>query len=117
MAYLRHRWNGNTMTLYEVSGQVVIGRHMDCNIPIDDPTVSAQHAQLSVSEQGCILTDLNSTNGVRVEGKNIRSIELQDKMSFFIGTHEFEYLIEVPNDLDKTLKIKKSWIPGVYFTE
>ncbi len=118
MAYLRHYWNGNTVTFYEIKETVVIGRQKDCNIPIDDPTVSGRHAELNVEDSTCTLTDLNSTNGVRLRGENIKAaIQLQPGDLFSIGTHEFEFLRDIPNDLDRTLKIKKSWIPGVYFTE
>lgn len=118
MAYLRHYWNGNTVTFYEIKETVTIGRQKDCNIPIDDPTVSALHAQLQINDNDCTLTDLNSTNGVRLRGKNIEAATpLKPGDLFSIGTHEFEFLLDIPNDLDRTLKIKKSWIPGVYFTE
>lgn len=118
MAYLRHYWNGNTVTFYEIKETVTIGRQKDCNIPIDDPTVSGNHAQLEIDGSECVLKDLNSTNGVRLRGKNIEApTSLKPGDLFSIGTHEFEYLLDIPNDLDRTLKIKKSWIPGVYFTE
>ncbi len=117
MAYLRHYVNGSVVSLYEVKDKVVIGRHPDCNITIDDPTISSEHAVLVVSGVNSQIKDNGSTNGVRVDGEKSLEATLEPGMRFSIGTHEFEYLLEIPNDLDKTLKIKKSWIPGVYFTE
>lgn len=117
MAYLRHYLNGNIVTIYEIKDTLVIGRHPNCNITIDDPTVSGEHAELIVGERTCELQDKDSTNGVRVKGEQISKTVIEAGTLFSIGTHEFEYLLEIPNDLDKTLKIKKSWIPGVYFAK
>ncbi|ACR14184.1 ATPase [Teredinibacter turnerae T7901] len=36
---------------------------------------------------------------------------------FTVGTHDFEFLVDLPTGLERTLKIKKSWIPGIYYTE
>ncbi len=117
MAYLRHYLNGSIVTIYEIKDTVVIGRHPNCNITIDDPTVSGRHAALKVGDGVCELEDSESTNGVMVDGEKITQIAIHPGTLFAIGTHEFEYLLEIPNDLDKTLKIKKSWIPGVYFAK
>jgi len=117
MAYLRHYLNGNVVTIYEIKDRAVIGRHLDCHISIDDPTVSGKHVELVITEESCLLKDLESTNGIRVDGDKVTSASVSPGQFFAIGTHEFEFLLVIPNDLDKTLKIKKSWIPGVYFTE
>ncbi|WP_086931214.1 FHA domain-containing protein [Agarilytica rhodophyticola] len=115
MAYLRHYWNGNVVSMYEIKETVLLGRHPTCNITIDDPTISSSHAKLTLTSENCRLEDTDSTNGIRLNGKQISSAILSAGAIFAIGTHEFEYLQEIPHDLDKTLEIKKSWIPGVYF--
>lgn len=117
MAYLKQRFNGDTVNIYELNTTVVIGRHIDCNIVVDDPTVSSQHAQVRNDNGVFVLRDLGSTNGVRIAKEKITETNLVHGMLFILGTHEFEYLEYLPTDLDKTLKIKKSWIPGVYYTE
>ncbi len=43
--------------------QVVLGREADCDFPLDDPTVSSQHARLSYHHKQWWLEDLASTNG------------------------------------------------------
>ena len=48
----------------------LIGRDEDCDLVLDDPQVSRQHASLSVMEDGRTeLKDLGSSNGVRVNGR------------------------------------------------
>ena len=117
MAYLKHFFNGNTVSVYELSEKVTIGRHVDNNIAIDDPIVSGFHAELELIESQYILVDLDSTNGSYFKGKAVKSVKLDSGDIFSIGPHEFELSEKLPDDLDKTLKIKKSWIPGIYYTE
>lgn len=117
MPYLRHSHNGETLTVIELGEQVVIGRHKQNNVIIDDPTVSAHHARVSRVGDGYHVTDLQSTNGVRINGGLITTAALTEGSIFVLGTHTFEFLARLPTDLDKTLKIKKSWIPGLYYTK
>ncbi len=117
MAYLKHLFNGTTVTVYELREAVTLGRSMNCQIRVDDPTVSGEHAFLTPSENGWELKDSGSTNGILIKGKPVESVTLESGVIFELGTHEFEFLENLPNDLGKTLKIKKSWIPGVYYTE
>lgn len=118
MPYLKQSVNGQVVSLIEIKGQVYIGREASCNIVLEDPTVSQKHALLELDDDHrWLLSDCDSTNGLRVNGKKTRSSVLQEGSSFSIGTHDFEFLLEQPQQLDKTLRIKKSWIPGVYYTE
>ncbi|MFT5083232.1 MAG: pSer/pThr/pTyr-binding forkhead associated (FHA) protein [Lentisphaeria bacterium] len=117
MAYLRHYLNGTTVVAYELEHTLTIGRQLDCTIVIDDPAVSGRHAQLCLDHGLYQLVDLESNNGVRIKWRLIEGARALSAGDIFaIGTHEFEYLTDLPTDLDKTLKIKKSWIPRVYFT-
>ncbi|HYM45764.1 MAG TPA: DUF3662 and FHA domain-containing protein [Solirubrobacteraceae bacterium] len=50
----------------------VIGRSRDCDIVLDDAGVSRRHAELRPGEGGWTVIDLGSTNGVRVNGQQIR---------------------------------------------
>jgi hypothetical protein len=49
----------------------VIGRSPDCDIVIAANEVSRRHAQVAPDAEGWILTDLGSTNGVRLNGRQI----------------------------------------------
>ncbi len=52
-------------------GRLVIGRAESCELPIDDPLVSRQHAALVVANDGVTAEDLGSRNGIRVNGERI----------------------------------------------
>ncbi|SMF33843.1 FOG: FHA domain [Alteromonadaceae bacterium Bs31] len=117
MAYLRHLVNGNTVTVYQLGESTLLGRSPECPIKIEDPTVSGRHASIEKLKDGWKMVDQNSTNGIMANGLKVSEVILEQGVIVSIGTHEFEYLATLPNDLERTLKIKKSWIPGVYFTE
>ncbi len=55
-----------------VPGQVVIvGRAASCQLVLDDPDVSRQHAQLVVGRNRVTLADLGSRNGVQLDGRTV----------------------------------------------
>ena len=58
---------------------VTIGRVSENSIQIDDASVSSRHAQLAVTGNGGYqLTDLNSTNGTRVNGAAVTEANLRN---------------------------------------
>jgi DNA-binding SARP family transcriptional activator len=50
---------------------LVLGRHKDCDLVLDDDEVSRQHAQVSPRPGGYEITDLGSTNGTFVSGRRV----------------------------------------------
>jgi hypothetical protein len=52
-----------------------IGRSHDCEISLQDTGVSRHHASLRPSEHGWVIEDLQSTNGVRVNGHELRGAQ------------------------------------------
>jgi hypothetical protein len=52
--------------------QFSIGRDANCDLSIADMTVSRRHATLERTQDGWLLTDLESTNGTRVNGWRVR---------------------------------------------
>jgi hypothetical protein len=49
----------------------IIGRHRSCDIQVDDPGVSRQHASITWSGTDYVIEDLNSANGTFVNGERI----------------------------------------------
>lgn len=71
---------------YLLTGAVtVIGRGSDCDITVDDTGVSRHHLELRVTPAGVIATDLNSTNGMFVEGHRVKAATLVDGNTLTIG--------------------------------
>ena len=73
-------------------GITVIGRSLDCNLTIEDPLVSRQHARIVVDDDGGTVEDMSSRNGVRVNGASIRgTTALRDGDRVRIGTQDFVF--------------------------
>ena len=65
--------------------QFSIGRDAGCDLAIADMTVSRLHAQLERTPDGWLLSDLESTNGTRVNGWRVRGkipVRAGDVVSF-----------------------------------
>lgn len=61
-------------TVLRPGARLVIGRLAECDISVDDPAVSRQHAAISVGESGVVtIEDLGSRHGTRVNGQFARS--------------------------------------------
>ena len=53
------------------SRSVTVGRAVTSDLPIYDPTVSRQHAELTIADDGVKVTDLGSSNGTFVNGTQV----------------------------------------------
>ena len=78
-------------------GGATIGRSRDCDIVLADSNVSRRHAELRPSGDGWTVTDLGSTNGVKVNGRAVRPHEAQpvaagDKLD--VGTVDARFEVE-----------------------
>ena len=65
--------------------QFSIGRDASCDLAIPHMTVSRRHAQLERTKDGWLITDLESTNGTRVNGWRVRGkvpVRAGDVVSF-----------------------------------
>ncbi|HEV2975896.1 MAG TPA: DUF3662 and FHA domain-containing protein [Solirubrobacteraceae bacterium] len=50
-----------------------LGRSRDCDIVLDDSSISRRHAEIRPAGEGWTVADLGSTNGVRVNGRTVAS--------------------------------------------
>jgi pSer/pThr/pTyr-binding forkhead associated (FHA) protein len=58
-------------------GGATIGRSRECDIVLGDSNVSRRHAEVRPLGDGWTITDLGSTNGVKVNGRAVRPHEPQ----------------------------------------
>jgi hypothetical protein len=71
---------------------LVLGRDGSCDITIDDANISRRHAQLSQDVAGTWkLTDLDSTNGTRLNDKPVATALLRDGDQIAIGVTVLEF--------------------------
>jgi pSer/pThr/pTyr-binding forkhead associated (FHA) protein len=57
--------------------EVVIGRGPQANLVLDDQRVSARHAQICFRENGFMIVDLHSRNGLLVNNYRVDKLRLQ----------------------------------------
>lgn len=75
---------------YQLADAVtVIGRSRRCDIVLTDPNVSRQHAEIRRQDSGFMLLDLGSTNGTRVNRRDVKQVVLQHGDRIEFGTTEF----------------------------
>jgi pSer/pThr/pTyr-binding forkhead associated (FHA) protein len=72
--------------------RTLIGRSPDCDIFLDDVTVSRKHAVVFRSEEGFTIEDQGSLNGTFVNRKRIDSARLQDDDEVQIGKYRLTFL-------------------------
>ena len=70
---------------------VVFGRLEDCDIQIDSASISSRHAQMTRVQGGFELRDLDSTNGVKVNGHRVTMVVLRDGSSIELGDVAFGF--------------------------
>ncbi len=101
-----------------------IGRAPESDVYIDDASVSSDHCLIETvtpeSEEApaeYFIRDLGSTNGTYVNIDRVDYQRLRHEDVIRVGLKNFKFIDEHSAEYVKTAKIKKSWIPGVYYTK
>jgi len=104
--------------------EIHIGRAPESDIYIDDASVSSDHCVIETISPNAgehsaeyYVRDLGSTNGTYVNIDRIERQRLVHEDVIRVGLKSFKFIDEHSAEYVKTAKIKKSWIPGVYYTK
>jgi hypothetical protein len=82
-------------------GDTLVGRSANCQVTLDDPLVSREHARIRIQGSDAVLEDLGSRNGVQLGGQPIaRSAVLSNGDRIRIGTQELVFL-ELPASAER----------------
>jgi hypothetical protein len=73
-------------------GRTLIGRSPECDVFLDDVTVSRRHAELLGESETFSIRDLGSLNGTYVNRKRIESAVLEDDDEVQIGKYRLTFL-------------------------
>ena len=79
-----------------------IGRDADNMIQLPDPKVSKRHAVVHAHGHAWSIEDMNSTNGVTVNGVRVQKADLKDGDRIHIGPFELVFEASAGND----------WVPS-----
>jgi len=102
------------VTKYRGQGETTIGRDPGCELMLDNLGVSRRHARLREVEDRYIIEDMNSTNGVFVDGRRISTAATVNpgdeiKIGKFILTLQRavqEVAVEPAFDINKTIAME-----------
>ncbi|HXI75527.1 MAG TPA: FHA domain-containing protein [Steroidobacteraceae bacterium] len=86
------RIDGERPVTHVLSRRTRIGRAAGCELQIDSGSVSRHHALVVVSPRETVIENLNSTNGVLVNGRKVSRQPLSDGDAVTIGEVQFRYL-------------------------
>ena len=73
-----------------------LGRRESCDIPLRYPNVSGLHAELSFKDGYWYIRDLNSTNGIKVNGTRVQEKLVHPKDEITIGKRGYVIHYELP---------------------
>jgi hypothetical protein len=85
-------WDGQTKRV--ANRRVVLGRSRECDIQIEDANVSRRHAELRQEGTAYWIVDLDSTNGIEVNGHRVKRAKLEPGDSFTIGETDVTFSTE-----------------------
>jgi chromosome segregation ATPase len=97
------RTDGEEPVTHVLSRRTRIGRASGCELQIESGSVSRHHALIVVGPREAIIEDLNSTNGVIVNGRKVTRQPLADGDAVTIGEIQFRYFVRpIPHSPEST---------------
>ena len=76
------------------AGDTTIGRHPQCTLSINQPSVSRRHARLWMEDGRWYVEDLGSSNGTYVNNRRITKQELDEGDDLRCGDFKLNYVVE-----------------------
>lgn len=94
--------DGDHGTRYELhADRMTIGRSNACELRIEEPSISSEHARLVRSDEGWRVVNLLSTNGVFVNGKKVFSQLLANGDEIRLGRTRLRFVDPNPGGARK----------------
>lgn len=87
------------------AGSLVLGRHHECDLHLDDPRLSRRHCRLTADQDRLTVVDLGSSNGVLINGDRVESVaECRHGDLLIAGPFTFEVDIQVEEPCPERLE-------------
>jgi predicted component of type VI protein secretion system len=93
-------------------GEHVVGRAAGCQVHLPGRRVSKKHAVVVVDEEGVLVRDMDSRNGVRVNNHRVKECRVSDGDVIRIGS--FDLLVSAAPDPREAAKILPPPRPGFF---
>jgi len=81
-----------------IRDELTLGRRESCDICLRFPNISGLHAQLTYRNGYWYIKDLNSTNGIKVNGTRVPEKLLHPRDEITIGKRKYVIQYELPAD-------------------
>lgn len=79
--------------MHDITAELVtVGRSPDCEIFLDDVTVSRAHAEITRGERSFRIRDVGSLNGTYVNRVRVDSVDLRNGDEIQIGKYRFKFV-------------------------
>jgi Protein of unknown function (DUF3662)/FHA domain len=85
-------WDGQSKRVGK--RRVLLGRSRECDVQVEDPNVSRRHAELRQEGSTYWIVDLDSTNGVEVNGRRVKRAKLEPGDVFTVGSTDVTFATE-----------------------
>jgi len=92
------RSEGGREVVHVLGRKTSIGRTPDNDLQLDAKFVSRHHAVILVGPNNTVIEDLNSTNGVQVNGRRVTRQTLRDGDRIAIGRTQYHFLVRKSAD-------------------
>jgi pSer/pThr/pTyr-binding forkhead associated (FHA) protein len=87
---------------YTVAGSLIFGREAGSDVVVENTQVSRRHAEIAITDQGYVLTDL-STNGTFVNGQRVQGSRVLSRADMIrIADSEFRFYADVASGAPPT---------------
>ncbi len=90
------RIDGDRSISHALGRRTRVGRAQDCELHIDSSGVSRHHALILAGTREAVIEDLNSTNGVILNGRRVTRQVLNEGDIVTIGEIQFRYVAKTP---------------------
>lgn len=71
--------------------KTTLGRNIRCDVCLDDSLVSDEHAAIMRTDGGYVIEDLNSRNGLTLNGKGVHLRKLRSGDTIEIGSFRMKF--------------------------
>ena len=94
-----------------VDAEAHIGRELDNSVRIADPSISRHHAVVRRTPTGYEVQDLQSSNGVLLNGSRVQTAPLQDGDRITLGQIQLTF-VDPKADVGATVAVNKADLPA-----
>lgn len=92
----------------KVRNGMTLGRSQ-ADIIVADPKVSSTHAKFTLDGKGMlVLTDLESANGIHINGRRVKKVALLHGVTFEVGRTKFKVL-NIEDEPETQIQVNSTW--------